>query len=91
MKVKGHRGEPLNETDDLQKQDTLCHGRGRGTDGNKDNTSGVFVLRQDLGPMEKRHMEQDSSKYSKERSGGISVRGKGVTGIFQGLWDRKGR
>ena len=40
----------------------------------KDNTSGVFVLRQDLDPMEKRHMDQDYSKCRKERSGGIARR-----------------
>ena len=34
----------------------------------EDDVSGVFVLRQDLEPMEKRHMEQDYSKHSKERS-----------------------
>jgi hypothetical protein len=39
----------------------------------EDDVSGVFVLRQDLEPMEKRHMEQDYSKHNKERSGGIPV------------------
>ena len=28
----------------------------------KDNTSGVFVLRQDLGSMEKRHMDQKKGR-----------------------------
>jgi hypothetical protein len=37
----------------------------------EDDASGVFVLRQDLEPIEKRHMEQDYSKHGKERSGGI--------------------
>ena len=40
----------------------------------KNDTSGVFVLRQDLEPMEERHMEQDYSKHNKERGGGISSR-----------------
>jgi hypothetical protein len=40
----------------------------------KKDTSGVFVLRQDLKPMKERHMEQDYPKRSKERGGGIFVR-----------------
>ena len=40
----------------------------------KNDTCGVFVLRQDLQPVEKRHMEQDYPKRSKERGGGISAR-----------------
>ena len=40
----------------------------------KNDTSGVFVLRQDLKPMEERHLEQDYPKHSQERGGGISVR-----------------
>ena len=40
----------------------------------KNDTSGVFVLRQDLEPMKERHMEQDYPKRSKERGGGISDR-----------------
>ena len=39
----------------------------------KDDTSGVFVLRQDLDPMEERHLEEDYSKHNKERIGGISA------------------
>ena len=39
----------------------------------KNDTSGVFVLRQDLKPMEERHMEQDYPKHSKERGDGISA------------------
>ncbi len=37
----------------------------------EDDASVVFVLRQDLEPMEKRHMDHDYSKRGKERSGGI--------------------
>ena len=40
----------------------------------KNDTSGVFVLRQDLKPMEERHLEQDYPKHSKEGDGGISAR-----------------
>ena len=49
----------------------------------KDDMSGVFVLLQDLEPMEKRHMEQDYSKNSKERGGGISPRRTTATWIKQ--------
>ena len=40
----------------------------------KNDTSGVFVLRQDLKPMEERHLEQDYPKHNKEGGGGISAR-----------------
>ena len=40
----------------------------------KNDTSGVFVLRQDLKPMEERHMDQDYPKHIKERGVGISPR-----------------
>ena len=40
----------------------------------EDDADGVLVLRQDLEPMGKSHMEQDYSECSKERSGGISTR-----------------
>ena len=40
----------------------------------KNDTSGVFVIRQDLIPVEERHMEQDYPKHNKERGGGISTR-----------------
>jgi hypothetical protein len=40
----------------------------------KNDTSGVFVIRKDLIPVEERHMEQDYPKHNKERGGGISAR-----------------
>ena len=40
----------------------------------KNDTSGVFVLRQDLKPMEERHLEKDYPKHSQERGVGISAR-----------------
>ncbi len=40
----------------------------------KNDTSGVFVLRQDLKPIAERHLEQDYPKHSKERGGRISAR-----------------
>ena len=62
VKVKAHRGEPLNEgADDLAEVGHLL-------------AKEVEGLRQDLKPMEERHMEQDYPKHSKERDGGISAR-----------------
>ena len=40
----------------------------------ENDTSGFFVLRQDLKPVEERHMEQDYPKHRKERGDGISDR-----------------
>ena len=57
----------------------------------KNDTSGVFVLRQDLKPMEERHLEQDYPKHSKEGGDGISPRrtitvltNKWRRGLFEG-------
>ena len=59
----------MNEgTDDLGEPGRLLTKEGEGY------TSGVFVLRQDLEPMEERYMEQDYSKHNKERGDGISSR-----------------
>ncbi len=62
----------------------------------KNDTSGVFVLRQDLKPMEERHLEQNYPKHIKERGGGISARrtitvwSKVVSGnwIQKAVWNR---
>ena len=76
VKIKAHRGEPLKEgADDLEEAGHTLAREGGGVQmETEDNTSGDFVLRQDLGSMEKRHMDQDYSECSKERRDGISAR-----------------
>jgi ribonuclease HI len=75
VKVKAHRGEPLNEgADDLAEVGRTLKKEGRGLQmDTEDNSPGVLILRQDLEPIEERYMEQDHSERSKEGHRGIST------------------